>query len=214
MNKPAAWIASLAMLVAAPAAIAQLAGMRVNVFVVDSAADFKNWAQQLPAPQGPYPANLKEVASGRKVEFPILVSGLRPPALGSLALVAGIEFFAPDGKSIFSAPQCCRYTVTNSPDVATAVLGNAATLVLEPGDMSGLYTVRVSATDGTQTVASSETFQFVGGKPAAPAPPPASAVPALQMGTPPARNPGNDADKRDCLSLPTPAEVIKCTERK
>jgi hypothetical protein len=28
------------------------------------------------------------------------------------------------------------------------------------------------------------------------------------------RNPGGDADERDCLTLPTPAEVIKRAERK
>lgn len=216
MNRTAALIVlSLATTLAATSAIAQQIGMRVNVFVVESADDFKRWTQQVPAPQGPYPLSLKEVSAGPKVEFPILVSGLRPPELGTVALVADMEFFAPDGKSVFAAPHCCRFTITNRPDVATAVLGNAATLVLEPGDMGGTYTVRVSVTDGSQTATTSETFQFPGGKLAGPkADPASSAVPTLQMGTPPAKNPGRDMDKRDCLTLPTPLEVVKCTERK
>lgn len=214
MNKSAPFTLAFALALAATAAIAQQSGMRAQVFVVDSVDDFKRWTQQVPAPQGPYPSSLKEVSAGRKVEFPVLVRGLAPPQQGTLVVVADMEFFAPDGKSVFAAPQCCRHTITNRPDIASVVLGNTATLVLEPGDMGGAYTVRVSVTDGAQTVTTSETFQFAGGKPAAPGPAPASAVPTLQMGTPPAKNPGRDMDKRDCLSLPTPAEVIRCTERK
>lgn len=212
MNKPAAFTLALALTLAASAAIAQQAGMHANVFVVESVDDFKRWTQQVPAPQGPYPSSLKEVSAGRTVAFPILVSGLRPPQLGTIVVVADMEFFAPDGKSLFAAPQCCRHTVTNRPDIVSVVLGSTATLVLEPGDMGGAYTVRVSVTDGAQTVTTSATFQFAGGT--VPGRAPASAVPTLQMGTPPAKNPGRDMDKRDCLSLPTPAEVIKCTERK
>lgn len=57
--------------------------------------------------------------------------------------------------------------------------------------------------------------------PSRPAPPspvemPSSAAeaPKLRMGTPPENNPGRDGDRRDCLALPTPAEIIKCAEKK
>ena len=215
MNKPAALISSLAMTLAASAAIAQQPGMGVNVFVVESVEDFKRWLQQEPAPQGLYPSRLKEVPAGKKVDFPILVSGLRPPEQGVVTLVGDVEFLAPDGKSVFAAPKCCRFTITNRPDILTAMLGGTASLELDSGDMKGAYTLRVSVTDGTQTVTTSETFQFAGAKPAVPnlAPAPAAA-PTLLMGTPPAKNPGRDVDKRDCLALPTPSEVIKCTEQK
>jgi hypothetical protein len=40
-----------------------------------------------------------------------------------------------------------------------------------------------------------------------------SAGPRLQMDTP-ERNPGKDRDLRHCLDLPTPKEVIRCSEGK
>jgi hypothetical protein len=190
--------------------------MRVNVVIVESVEDFAGWLQQRPTPQGVYPASLKEIPAGRKVHFPIVVQGLRAPEQGTMTLVADLEFLGPDGKRVGAVPQCCTYTMTNRPDIRTAMLGPTMNLQLEAGGPKGAYTVRVSVTDGSRTATASETFQFAAPKSAAaPPPPPApAAAPKLQMGAPPAKNPGRDGDKRDCLTLPTPAEVIKCTERK
>ena len=215
MNKPTALVALLALVLAATAPLAQQPNMRVNVLVVESVEDFQRWLTQQPPPQGPYPPSLKEIPVGKKVHFPILVQGIRAPEQGVVTLVADVEFFGPDGKSLAAAPQCCRFTITNRPDIRMAMLGPTMNLTLESGDKRGDYSVRVSVTDGFQKVAVSETFQFVSGKSVAPAPaasPPAA--PRLRMDNPPAKNPGLDADKRDCLALPTPSEIIKCTEQK
>jgi hypothetical protein len=215
MNKAAAFIASIAMTLASTAAMAQQAGMKVDVLIVESLDDFQRWLQQRPAPQGLYPPSLKEIPAGKKVHLPILVGGLRPPDKGVVTLVADVEFFGPDGKSLYAGPKCCSFTITNRPDIRTALLGGTPNLELEPGDMKGAYTVRVSVTDGSQTATTIGTFQFVAPKSAEPKQSPAPpAAPQLRMGPPPAKNPGRDVDKRDCLTLPTQAEVIKCTERK
>ena len=129
-----------------------------------------------------------------------------------MKLVADVEFFGPDGKSIGAMRQCCQFTITNRPDYRTAMLAPTLNLELGPGDANGAYTVRVSVTDGSQVVNASETLQFTEGKPATPQAPASTAAPRLRMDTP-AKNPGRDLDKRDCLALPTPSEVIKCTER-
>jgi hypothetical protein len=215
MNRTIAFIASMAMTFVATAANAQQPSMKVNVLIVESLEDFTRWLSQKPAPQGLYPPSLTEIPAGKKVHFPILVQNLRPPEQGVVDLVGDVEFFGPDGKSIYAGPKCCRFTITNRPDIHTAMLGGTPNLELEPTDVKGTYTVRVSVNDGSQTATTSEKFQFIDAKAAAPSPAPASApAPRLQMGTPPAKNPGRDADKRDCLTLPTPAEVIKCTERR
>lgn len=217
MNKPPALVALLTLLLAATAASAQQPNMRVHVLVVDSMEDFMNWIVQVPRPQELFPPSLKEIPVGKKVYFPILVQGIRAPAQGVGNLVADVEFFGPDGKSLAAAPQCCRYRITNMPSIRFAILGPTMNLTLESGNKSGDYTVRVWVTDGTQKVGASETFQFVPGKSATPSPVPAPASPAaprLRMNTSPATNRGRDADKRDCLALPTQAEIIKCTEQK
>lgn len=41
-----------------------------------------------------------------------------------------------------------------------------------------------------------------------------SAGPRLRMADAPAKNPGKDRDLRHCLDLPTPKEVIRCSEGK
>jgi hypothetical protein len=196
-------------------------GMRVQVLAVESLADFERWAQQMPRPMGEYPRGLREVPVGKPVHFPILVSGLQPgPA--DLDLVADIEFYAPGGKSLGILRECCRFFAPAGSDVRMAVLGNAATLVFGENDLRGTYSARVSVKDGPRSADTRQDFAFNAPRSAVPPPPkpapvaPSSAAeaPKLRMGTPPAKNPGRDADKRDCLSLPTPAEVIKCAERK
>jgi hypothetical protein len=231
MNKTPALILSIAIALASTAAIAQQPGMKVNVLIVESAADFERWLQQSitalekkTAPPASYPPSLKVVPANKKVHFPIVVGGLLPPQQGEVKLVADVEFFGPDGKSVYAAQQCCRFTITNRPDFRSVLLGPTTNLELEPGDKKGAYTVRVSVSDGSRSVSTSETFQFVEGKPAAPPPAPAATAapkvpaattaPKLRMGTPPAKNPGRDVDKRDCLALPTTAEIVKCTEKK
>lgn len=213
------------------AAYAQPGGMRAQVLAVESLADFERWAEQKPSPPGDYPRTLRDIPVGKPIHFPIVVSGLQPgPA--DLDLVADIEFFAPSGKSLGILKQCCRFFAPAGAEVHTAVLGNAATLVFGENDMKGTYSARVSVTDGPRSADARQDFRFAGPPAASPAPanapfpPPAARAPApvepssaaeapkLRMAPPPAKNPGRDADKRDCLSLPTPAEIIKCAERK
>jgi len=209
-----ALILPITLMLAATAAIAQQQDLRVNVLIVESVEDFQRWLQQKPTPQGRYPPSLKEAPAGKKIHFPVIVQGLDAPAQGAMTLVADVEFLAPGGKSMAVARQCCKYTVTNGPDIRMAMLGPTMSLELESGDPKGDYTVRVSVTDGSRTATTSETFRFAAAKSATPSPAPApAAAPKLQMGVPPAKNPGRDMDKRDCLTLPTPSEVIKCTER-
>jgi hypothetical protein len=224
--------ACLVCLSMAGAARAQDAGgMVAGVLVIESLPHFEQWLVNQRG-EAPYPGRLREVAAGKAVHFPIVVTRLRPPAQGVMKLVADIEFFAPDGKSLWVARGCCAFTIQDRPDVRTAVLGPTANLRLDPKDMPGVYTVRVSVTDGLRTAVASESFRFVAPAAHAPATPktdipprpsgapkPAalpkaeSPAPRLRMNTPPAA-PGKDQDKRDCLALPTPAEVIKCAERK
>ena len=221
MNKITTLVLSIGLALAATSAIAQQTGMRVNVLVVESVEDFRNWFQKAMAaadqkgpPPGVYPPSLKEVPVDKKVHFPILVGGLQPPAQGTLKLVADLEILGPDGKTLNAMRGCCSAAITNRPDWRTVLLDYVVNLELDSSDKEGVYTVRVSVTDGTRTLKSSETFHFPASKPLSARTPASTTAPAPRANVQPARNPGGDADKRACLDLPTPAEVIKCTERK
>jgi hypothetical protein len=184
--------------------------LRAKVLAVDSIRDFELWMESRPAPDASYPS-IVQATVGRQVHFPIVATGLRPPERGEMKVVADVEFVGPDGKTLAQMKACCTFTVTNRPDIRTVLLGPTPSLVLEARDKKGIYSVKVSVTDGVQ-VAIAKTELSLG----ATHPPstPSVDAPRLNQGTPPAKNPGGDPDKRDCLSLPTPAEVIKCTEKK
>ena len=86
-------------------------------------------------------------------------------------------------------------------------------VIVEPeaNHRRGSYTVRVSVSDGTQAWTASEVLPY--GETDMPGA--ANESPRLRMNVPPAPSEGGaPGDKRDCLSLPTPAEVIKCSEKK
>ena len=210
------------------AAPAQQPPLRAQVMIVESLPDFERWAQS--NPPRPYSRNLAEVPVGRPVHFPIVVH-VNKPAAGDLSLVADIEFFAPNGASLGALKQCCRFTANAGTEVQMAVLSNAATLVFGANDVRGNYSVAVTVTDGSQVVTARESIRFPGppempssaaeapklraetAKPRAETLKPRAEIPQLRMNTP-EKNPGKDSDKRDCLSLPTPAEIIKCAEGK
>ncbi|HUP30177.1 MAG TPA: hypothetical protein VM122_08400 [Usitatibacter sp.] len=212
------------------AAPAQQPALRVQVLMVESLPDFERWAQS--SPSRAYSRGLGEAPVGKPVHFPILVGVIKPPS-GDINLVADIEFFAPNGASLGALKQCCRFTAPAGTDVPMAVLSNAATLTFGANDVRGTYSVAVSVTNGTDTVTTRESIRFPGppvqempsaaaeapklrAEPPKSRPEPArprAETPKLRMNTP-EKNPGQDADKRDCLSLSTPAEIIKCAEKK
>lgn len=214
-----------ACILAAIPAHAQQSPVELTVMPVDSMDGFMAW---LKSPQGMFP-RMKEALPGKKVWFPIVVTGLHPPAHGEMRLVADLELFAPDGHSLASMPQCCSYTITDRPDILTAVLGPTMNVEFDAREPKGVYTVRVSVNDGSGTLKASNTFRLGG---AAAADDAAStrrmetiALPhgpdaREESGRPPKdippapRRTFPHADRTECLDLPTPAEVIRCSEKK
>lgn len=141
-------------------------------------------------------------------QFPIVVNDVRPAA-GAMELVADVEFIGPDGISKVMAKQCCRAMTTGQPVTLSPTMNTKLTAT----DVNGTYTVRATISGGPEVLVATGTFSYAGGTAPAGASPAPGAAPRLNMDVP-AKNPGSDTDKRYCLSLPTPTEVIKCTERK
>ncbi len=188
---------------------------KVVVLAVESLDDFKAWLGKpidpaRAAAAAAYPGRLSQLPFGRKTPLPVLVTGLQPPASQAMQLVADVEIMGSDGRSLGSWPRCCRATVARG-SKETAVLLDS-TVIVEPEAIhrKGSYTLRVSVNDGTQTWTASELLPY--GETDVPG---AHEAPRLRMNVPPAQSEGGGpGDKRDCLGLPTPAEVIKCSERK
>ncbi|MEP7067610.1 MAG: hypothetical protein ABI789_00155 [Usitatibacter sp.] len=203
------------MLAAASMAVtagAQTEAMRAGAIPIESMDDFVRWVQQKPAPQGVFP-RVKVATTGKKVYFPIVVSGLRPPEHGEIRLVGDFEILAPDGKAIVSAKQCCKFTITDHPEFRSAVLGPVFDLTFDPGDPKGSYTVRVSVTDGTRTVTGTEHFQYGSASASAPAVQVKDATPgASPAADAPPRRTFSHKDRTQCLDRPTNREIILCAE--
>ena len=128
-----------------------------------------------------------------------------------MRLVADVEILGSDGRSLGTSPRCCQATIARGSNEGAVLLTSTVNVEPETGHRRGSYTVRVSVTDGTQTWTASEVLPY--GETDGPGA--AHEAPRLRMNVPPGQSDsGGPGDKRDCLGLPTPAEVIRCSERK
>ena len=190
--------------------------VKVSVIAVESTDDFKSWLGKpidpaRAASAAAYPGRLSQLPFGRKTQLPILVTGLPSPAAQEMRLVADVEILGTDGRSLGASPRCCQATIARGSNERAVLLPSTVIVEPEAGNRKGSYTVRVSVTDGTQTWTTSEVLPY--GETDLPGS--ASEAPRLRMNVPPGQaEGGGPGDRRDCLSLPTPAEVIKCSERK
>jgi hypothetical protein len=190
--------------------------VRVTVVPVESVDGFKAWLGEPIDPArastaAAYPGRLAQLPFGRKTQLPIVVSGLPSPAAQAMQLLADVEILGTDGRSLGTSPRCCQATIARGSRQGAVLLSSTVNVEPETGRQKGSYTVRVSVTDGIHTWTASEVLPYG----ASEAPGTASEAPRLRMNVPPAAaEPGGPGDKRDCLALPTPAEVIKCSERK
>ena len=190
--------------------------VKVTVIAVESLDDFKAWLGKpldpaRAASPAAYPGRLSQLPFGKKTPLPVLVTGLQPFPSQTLRLVADVEILGSDGRSLGAWPQCCRATVARDSKETAVLLDSTVLVEPEAGHRKGSYTLRVSVTDGTQTWAASEVLPY--GETDMPGS--ANEAPRLRMNVPPAQGEGSGpGDKRDCLSLATPAEVIRCSEKK
>jgi len=188
----------------------------VSVVAVESTDDFRSWLGKpidvaRAASPASYPGNLVALPSGRKTQLPIVVTGLASPAPEEIRLVADVEILGTDGRPLGSSPGCCTAVIAKGATGGAALLASSVIVEPEPGHRRGSYTVRVSVTDGAQTWTASQVLPYGEGE----APSSANEALRLRMNVPPAQaEPGGPGDKRDCLSLPTPKEVILCSEKK
>ena len=190
--------------------------VKVSVVPVDSVDDFKAWLGKPVDPAraasaAAYPGRLTQLPFGRKTQLPILVTGLPSPAPQSTQLVADVEILGTDGRSLGTSPRCCNATITRGSANSAVLLDSTVSVEPESGRQKGSYTVRVSVTDGTQSWTASEVLPYGATSDI----PGSHEAPRLRMNVPPSQaEPGGPGDRRDCLGLATPAEVIKCSEKK
>jgi hypothetical protein len=186
--------------------------VKVSVVPVESADDFRNWlgkpvnAERAASPSR-YPDSIKSLPIGRKTQLPILVTGLPSPAPSSMQLVADVEVMGSDGRSLGTWPRCCTASIAKGSNTSAVLLSQTVIVQPESGRRTGSYTVKVSVTDGQQTWTASEVLPYGDAE----GPGAAREAPRLRMSLPAREETG---DRRDCLGLATPAEVIKCSEKK
>jgi hypothetical protein len=182
---------------------------RPHVLILGSIEDLPSWIAS-PASQRGDTGRLREVPTGLKVQLPIVVTDLPPLAEPGLSFDADIEFLGPQGQVLWTRKSCCRKVVRGTPPGRAISLEPVASVQFEPNDTPGIYSVRVTVTDGERTATAVETFRF--GEAPGEAGAKRGAI-NLQMNVP-KKNPGVERDVRDCLALAPPSEVIKCSERR
>jgi len=211
--------ASLALLAILPAlglAVSPLGyaqPIKVTVVAVESVSDFKRWLGEPvnAARAATYPGRLMRVPFGTKTHLPIVVTGLPSPAPQDTRYVADVEILGTDGRSMGTSPRCCEAAVARGSREDAVLLNSTVIVEPESGHQKGSYTVRVTVTDGVQTWTTSEVLAYG----ATDLPGTANEAPRLRMNVPAGQtDAAGPGDKRNCLDLPTPAEVIKCSEKK
>lgn len=212
MSSKAIAAAAVLAIASCPAWAQSPPAFKANILIVTAPDDLTAWMQMTPEQQVGS-GRVRDVQVGQKIYFPIVVTGLQPPAEGRVNLSADFELLTPNGEIAYAKKALATAVVENRPDMTTVSLGPVVDILVEAGDANGVYLVRTVVTDGTRSVVAAETFKL-DGAPEKARVAPAAAAPRLQMGEPPKKNPGNGRDVRDCLTLPTTAEVIKCTEKK
>ncbi len=191
---------------------------KASVVAVESVEDFMKW---LGTPVDPvratatakYAGRVTQLEAGKKVALPILVTGLPFPGAPEMRIVADLEVVRDDGKLLAKWPQCCKATVASDAKSIAVLLGSTVILEPEAGRPKGSYTVRVSVSTGTNTLTATEVLPFKDGE----MPGAATEAPRLRMNVPASESGearGGPGDKRDCLSLPTQSEIIRCSEKK
>jgi len=206
------WLFALAIALS-PTGYAQ--SVKVSVVPVESVDDFKAWLGKpvdaaRASSTASYPGRLLQLPVGRKTQLPIVVTGLPSPAPHALRFVANVEIFGTDGKPLGVSPRCCEAMIAKGSTERAVLLGSTVAVEPETGRPKGSYTVRVTVTDGTEKWTASEVLPY--GDTSGPG---SHEIPRLRMNVPPSQlEPGGAGDRRDCLSLPTPSEVIKCSEKK
>jgi hypothetical protein len=155
----------------------------------------------------PVKVTVTPVPVGTKTQLPIRVTGLPSPAPAAMELVADVEILGSDGRTLGKWPRCCTATVAKGANASAVEFSQTVIMEPEAGRRSGSWTVKVSVTDGQQTWTGSEVVPY--GETEAPGT--GKEAPRLRMNVPAGEE---TADRRDCLGLATPAEVIKCSEKK
>jgi hypothetical protein len=183
---------------------------RPHVLVVDSLDEVKTWMAQPAAQRGADAGRLRDIPTGLRVHLPIVVTNLPSLAGRGLQLDADLEFLGPKGQVLWTRKSCCTAVARDTPQGHSVALDPVPNVQFEPNDTAGTYSVRVVVNDGQRTATTVETFRFGDMK----RDPGAKPGPLRLEMDQPKKNPGVDRDVRECLDLPTPAEVIKCTERK
>ena len=189
---------------------------KVSVIAVESITDFREWLgtpvnAARAASVSTYPGRVTRLTLGTKSQLPILLTGLPSPAPEEMIVVADVEIRGTDGRPMGTSAKCCMAHIKKGSKESAVIMTSTVGIEPEAG-RQGRYTVHVSVTDGERTWTASEVLPY-GASPDMPGS--ANEAPRLRMNVPPAQlEGGGPGDKRDCLALPTPAEVIKCSEKK
>jgi len=185
---------------------------QVHILIVDSDAEIQKWVQSPPTERGGDRGRLRTVSKGKKMSFPIIVTGYKSSELGRINFTADLEVVSPSGKVLGTMKKCCGAIQGDPRTPGLVVLNPAVVLSFDPDDPSGTYTVRATVTDGSRFATASESFRVQTGT--------GTTKEAAQQGETKLRSASGTKtrsrareDARHCLSFPTNVEIIKCAEK-
>ena len=141
------------------------ATFKANILITESNAETEKWVLTSEADR-PGAGRLRQVTPGRKYYLPFVVTDYPWPKSDKMDLTTRVRFISPAGKTLLAS---AKWSETIAPDPRSPnviVLNPVMDVTLDPDDLPGTYTIRVTITDHIHSTyaKAEEQFQLVPGK--------------------------------------------------
>jgi hypothetical protein len=142
----------------------EIAGLKegdfqARILITDSHAAIEKWVL-LPVAERSRAGRIREVAPGKKIYLPFVVTNYAFPTSEKMNLTAHIRLLSPDGKTIFDKPSFSGAIQPDPRSPSTIVLNPVMDITFDSHDLPGTYTIRVTITDHVHSAYAKAEEQF------------------------------------------------------
>jgi hypothetical protein len=148
----------------------EVAGMKeaefhANILFTDSQSEIEKWVL-MPAAEKPNAGRMRQVTRDKAIRVPFVVTDYPYPTSEKMDLTTHVRFISPTGKVLLDAPHFSEDIGSDPKSPHTIVLNPVMNMTFDSGDVSGVYTFRLTIVDhihGTYAKAE-EKLELIAGK--------------------------------------------------
>jgi hypothetical protein len=140
------------------------ANFKANILIAESKDAIEKWVL-LPAADKQGAGRIHQVTSGKKFYLPFVVTDYPYPVSEKMNLTTHVRVISPAGKTLFAAGKFSETIGADPRSPSVIVLNPVMDFTLDPTDLPGTYTIRVTVTDHVHSMyaKAEETSQLIPG---------------------------------------------------